>query len=616
MHRCTALSLVLAALAAPALSQTPAAAAPQSEESRQLHAIFDAQWEATARRHPEFATFRGDHRFGDRWTDNRPAARDQRDREDRETLQRLKAIDRTRLDATDQVSLDMAVRVLEDTVRLQAFSGYRSLTLGSMRGFHTALPEVLRFSPSRNRAEIEQMLARLSAYPGLLDIEIENLKRGMATGWVPSRPVLQRVLSAMDGLLLPPEQTAIFEPFKSMGSAIPPEEQQPLRERALRLIATEAQPALRRLRAFVAGPYLAAAPAEGNFSAYPGGTEVYAALVAQHTTTPLSPDDIHDMGLGLVTRLRAQMEEVMRSSGYTGAWDDFVKYLNTDPRFFHASPEAMLAGYQAIAKRIDPELPRLFAELPRLPYGVRPIPAYAGPGAAAYYSRGTSDGTRAGWFYANTQAYKAHPMWTMETLVAHETVPGHHLQISRALELRGLPQFRRNAFVTAYTEGWGLYAETLGSELGLYADPYSRFGHLQAQMFRAVRLVVDTGLHAKGWTRQRAIGYMIEQSAKDPETVAAEIDRYLSNPGQALSYMVGQQRILALRDKARQALGARFDIRQFHAVILDQGPMPLDTLERQVDDWIRRSLAAAEAPATPSAAPARLSSAAGAQVAR
>ena len=597
MHH-AALLLVLAALSAPSLAQTaptplatPAAQAPNAGLQR-LHDIFDAQWEATARRHPEVATFRGDHRFGDRWTDNRPAAREQRDREDRETLQQLKAIDRSRLDATDQVSLDMAVRSLEDEVRLQPYAGYRSLTLGAMYGFHTVLPEMLRFNPSRTPAEAEQMLGRLAGYPAVLDVEIEKLKRGIAAGWVPPKPVLQRVLSALDGLLGAPETTAIYEPFNSLGSAIPPDAQRALRARALKLIGSEAQPALRRLRAFVAGPYMAAAPAEGGFSAYPGGAEVYAALVARHTTTRMTPDEIHEMGLGLVAQLRRQMEEVMRSSGFTGSWDAFVRHLNTDPKFFHASPEAMLVGYQAIAKRIDPELPKLFAELPRLPYGVRSIPAYAGTGAAANYSRGTADGTRAGWFNANTLAYKTTPIWTMETLVAHEAVPGHHLQTARALELRGLPHFRRSAFYAAYGEGWALYAETLGPELGLYADPFSRFGHLQAQLFRAARLVVDTGLHAKGWTRQQAVAYLVEQTAKDAESMAAEVDRYLSNPGQALSYMVGQQHILALREKARQALGPRFDIRAFHGVILDQGPMPLDMLEQQVDEWIARQLAA------------------------
>jgi uncharacterized protein (DUF885 family) len=587
------------AVPAPAAS----AATHDAEESRRLHALFAEQWEASARHHPEYATFRGDHRFGDRWTDNSPAAREQRDREARDVLSQLRAFDRSRLGPTDQVSLDMAVQRLESEIRLQPHLGYRSLSLGALRGFHTALPDVLRFNPSRNRAEADQMLARLAAYPARLDVEIQNLRRGMATGWVPSRPVLQRVLAYLDGLLVAPEASAIYEPFKTLGSAIPPGEQQALRERAQALIATQAQPALRRLRAFVAGPYMAAAPAEGAFSGYPGGAEVYAALVADHTTTRMSPDEIHQLGLGLVAQLRQQMEEVMRSSGFTGTWPDFLRYLNTNPRFFHTSPEALLAGYQAVAKRIDPELPKLFAELPRLPYGVRSIPAFAGPGAAANYSRGTADGTRAGWFNANTQAYKTTPTWTMETLVAHEAVPGHHLQTARALELRDLPDFRRSAFYTAYGEGWALYAETLGPELGLYTDRYSLFGHLQAQIFRAARLVVDTGLHAKGWTRQQGLDYLSEQTGKDAVFMASEIDRYLSNPGQALSYMVGQQRILALREKARQALGARFDIRRFHGVVLDQGPMPLDVLERQVDDWIRRHEALALAPAAVSDAP-------------
>lgn len=565
-----------------------AAASPDADEARKLHTLFDAHWEASARDFPEWATFRGDQRFNDRWTDNRPAARDARDRATRERLQQLRGIDRTKLGPTDQVSLDMALERAERDVRHQAFAGFRSMTIGAMRGVHTALAEVLRFNPSGTKAQVEMMLARLAAAPAFLDQEILNLREGMRLGWVPSKPVLQRALVALDGLLVAPEASPIFDPFKTLGSAIPPDEQRQLRERALKSIATEAQPALRRLREFIAGPYMAAAPAEGALSGYPGGAEVYAALVQEHTTTTMTPDQIHQMGLDLVAQLRRQMEEVMRSSGYTGSWDNFIKYLNTDPKFFHASPEAMLAGYREIAKRIDPELPKLFAELPRMPYGIRAIPAYLGPGAAATYVRGTADGLRPGWFNANTQAYKAHPIWTMETLVAHEAVPGHHLQGARAVEQKDLPAFRRGAFYTAYGEGWALYAETLGPELGLYADPYSRFGHLQAQMFRAARLVVDTGLHAKGWTRERALAYMIEQTAKDGESMAAEVDRYLSNPGQALAYMVGQQRILALRQKAQQALGNRFDIRQFHQAVLDQGPMPLAVLERQIDGWIAR----------------------------
>lgn len=597
------LAIGLTLLAATVCAQTAGQAADPAE-SRRLQAAFESQWQALAEQHPEFATFRGDHRFGDRWTDNSAAARAQRDQKARDWMATLQGFDRSKLEPTDAVSLDMARQRTASELRLQPFAGYRSMVLGGLRGPHTALADVLRVNPSRNKAEVEQMLGRLASYPSFLDQEITLMRSGITQGWVPSRPVLERALKQIDALLAAPDTTPIFEPFKSLGSAIPPAEQQALREQALKLIASQVQPALKRLREFVAGPYLAAAPAEGAYASYPGGVEVYAALVQDNTTTTMSPDEIHNMGLRLVAELHARMEEVMRGSGFTGDWAAFVRYLNTDPKFFYSGPEAMLAAYREIAKRIDPELPKLFAELPRLPYGIRPIPAYMGPGAPANYSRGSEDGRRAGWFNVNTEAWKVRPNWTMETLVAHEAVPGHHLQNARALELRGLPAFRRNAFYPAFGEGWALYAETLGPELGLYTDRYSLFGHLQAQIFRAARLVVDTGLHAKGWPRQRAVDYMVEQTGYDREAMSTEVDRYLSNPGQALSYMIGEQRILAARERARQALGARFDLRQFHMAVLDQGAVPLDVMDRLVDDWIARQRGALAA-GTPASAASR-----------
>ncbi|WP_395699173.1 DUF885 domain-containing protein [Aquabacterium sp.] len=576
-----ALALLIGACAAPAQTVDPV-------ETQRLRAAFETEWDALAQRYPEFATFRGDSRYDDRWTDNSAPARAERDRLEREWLATLRGFDRSKLSASDAVSLDMARERAESEVRMQAFEGWRTMRLGSLRGIQTVLPDVLRVNPNRSKAEVEKMLARIAAYPVLLDQEMAQLRRGIALGWVASKPVLQRALAQIDALLQEPETTAIFEPFKNLGPGVAPAEAQALRAQAARQIAEQAQPALRRLRDFVAGPYMAAAPAEGAYSGYPDGAKVYAALVREQTTTTMTPDEIHALGLELVAVLRAQMEDVMRDSGFTGDFKAFLRYLNTDPKFFYASPEAMLAGYRDIAKRIDPELPRLFAELPRLPYGVRAMPAYLGPGAAENYTRGTADGKRAGWFNANTEAWKLRPRWTMETLVAHEAVPGHHLQTARALELRDLPAFRRSAFYPAFGEGWALYAETLGPELGLYTDRYSLFGHLQAQIFRAARLVVDTGLHAMGWPRQRAIDYLAEQTGYDQEMVSAEVDRYLSNPGQALTYMIGEQKILSLRDKARQALGARFDIRQFHMAVLDQGAVPLQVLERLVDDWIAR----------------------------
>ena len=264
-----------------------------------------------------------------------------------------------------------------------------------------------------------------------------------------------------------------------------------------------------------------------------------------------------------------------------------MAFLNSDERFFHKSPEALLAGYRDIAKRIDAEMPRLFAELPRAPYGVRAMPAHMGANRAEYYNGPAADGSRAGFFFANTLAWRKRPIWGMETLVAHEAMPGHHMQIARASELRGLPNFRRTGFgYTAFSEGWALYAETLGFDLGLYTDPYSRFGHLQWQAFRAARLVVDTGVHALGWGRQQAIDFMVERTGVEREFVAGEVDRYTSDPGQALAYMVGKLKFDELRDRAKARLGARFDIRKFHNAVLDNGALPLGTLERLIDEWI------------------------------
>ena len=317
----------------------------------------------------------------------------------------------------------------------------------------------------------------------------------------------------------------------------------------------------------------------------------------QSTTTDLTATEVHAIGQREVKRLRAEMEAQMKAAAFTGSFAEFVAILNTDPRFFLADGEALLARYRDIAKRVDPELPKLFAELPRTPYGVRAIPAHEGPGRSDNYTRPPLDGSGPGWFNANAAAVKIRPTWTMETYFAHEAVPGHHLQNARALELTGLPTFRRSAWVSAYGEGWALYAETLGSELGLYTDAYSRFGHLQLQALRAARLVVDTGIHALGWQREEAIVWMSERRGISRDIIEPQVDRYYAWPGQALSYMIGELKIIELRDRARAALGARFDIRRFHMAVLDGGPVPLAVLEQALDDWIAgeraRPLAAA-----------------------
>ena len=565
-----------------------AVALPDPSETRRAHALFEAHWEETARLYPEWATFRGDHRFGDRLSDASAEGLAAQDAYWRSLQQRVKSLDGGRLSATDRVSAELLLHQADENVLFQQFDGFRTMTVSAASfGFQSQLAAILRVSPVATTTQVEQMLARIAAYPRRVEEEIARLRHGMALGWVPPRASLERVLTQIDAqLATPAENSPFFEPFKQLGSGIDAAEQERLRARGARAIAEHVFPTQRKLRAFVAGDYYAAAPATGALSRYPDGDKVYAALVRSNTTTSLTPQQIHQLGLAQVKRLRAEMEALMRGTGFTGDFAAFVKYLNTDPKFFYDSGEALLAGYRDIAKRIDPELPHLFAELPRATYGIRALPAFMGPGAAETYHGPSLNGTRPGWFNANAAGYRIRPKWSMATLVAHETVPGHHLQGARAAEMKGLPAFRRDAFFTAYGEGWALYAETLGTELGLYADPYSRFGFLQAQMLRAARLVVDTGIHALGWTRQQAIDYMLERTGLDSQQMESEVDRYTSWPAQALAYMIGQLRIIELRDRARAALGERFDIRRFHMVVLDSGAVPLDLLERLVNEWI------------------------------
>ncbi len=581
-----ALPLMLAACALPG--------AVGSGESERLQALFAEHWEHTARLYPEWASFRGDTRYGDQLRDASAQGLERSDRYWRELQARLRQIDRPRLSAQDRLSVELLQRQVDEAVEEQRHAGWRGMTVSAAPfAFQGNFAGLLRASPMRNAAQAEQVLARMAAYPRRVAQEIDSLRAGLTAGWVPPRAALGRVLGQLDiQLASSGEESLYFEPFTRLPSSLDNATRSALHQRGRQAVNTQVLPAVRALRQFVAGEYLAAAPAHGAMSGYPGGVAAYAYAVRRHTTTDLAADEIHRIGLREVARLQTEIAQVMRSLGHSGDFASFTLRMNTEPQHFYANGEELLAGYRDIAKRVEPELLKLFAELPRAPFGIRGMPAFMGPGAAESYSGPALDGSRPGWFNANVVGFKTRPKWGMETLLAHEAVPGHHLQTARAIEMRALPAFRRDMGFTAYGEGWALYAETLGGELGLYRDPASRFGFLQAQIFRAARLVVDTGLHTQHWSRERAIAYFGDVTGMSDDEVQSEIDRYIAWPGQALAYMIGQLKIIELRDSARAALGERFDIRRFHGVVLDNGPVPLAVLQDLVQAWVAAELKA------------------------
>ncbi|HSH88802.1 MAG TPA: DUF885 domain-containing protein [Ramlibacter sp.] len=579
--------LALACLALCAAVCAQAQADPQATAA--VRAMFDAQWEAVTKRFPEWATERGDLRYNDQVTDQSLAAEAAWDAQDREWLAKARAMPREKLSPEDRLSLDLFIYSLELAVAEQAFPGYRTLRMGALGGMHSRLSGFMRAVPVQSPLQVQQLLTRLSKYPKTIDDEIERLRRGMALGWVSSKDVLDRVLDQIDKQLpADVESGPFFDPFKRLGPDIPAAERARLQAAGRAAIEANVIPPMRKLRSFVADEYLRRAPANGALHVYPDGRRVYEMMVRQGTTTNLTSTQIHAIGMRELASIRAEMEGVMRHTNFQGSFAQFIEFLNTDPKFFYTGPDALLAGYRELAKRIDAEMPRFFAELPRMPYGVRPMPAFQGPDSAEYYNQPAEDGSRPGYFNANVLGFRNRPMWRMATLTAHEAVPGHHMQIARATELKSLPQFRRHDGYNAFAEGWAVYAETLGREFGLYDDPYSLFGHLQWRAFRAARLVVDTGMHSLGWSRQQSIEFMVERTGMDRAFVTSEVDRYTSQPGQALGYMIGALKIAELRERAKARLGEKFSVRRFHNAVIDQGSLPLDVLEKSIDEWVAR----------------------------
>jgi uncharacterized protein (DUF885 family) len=557
-----------------------------NEATRQLYAFFDQRWERGLKESPTFASFLGDKRYNDRWGDNSFEAIERRHDEDTAALEALKKIDRSQLTMSDRLNYDLYLKELQGDIEGYRFKGY--LQPVSQRGGIQAADGVSRLIRFATVKDYEDWIARLNSFPGYMDRTIALMREGMKEKIVWAREVLQRVPSQIDAQIVSdPGDSPFFGPFKSFPDSISASEQQRLTDDGKKAINEKIIPAYKKFKVFFVKEYLTACYPKAGIWQHPMGAEYYAFLARQYTTTDLTPEQIHNKGLSEVARIRAEMGKVKEQVGYKGDLRSFFNFLRTDERFFYKTPEELLDAYRAIAKKIDPELVKVFRTLPRTPYGVIPIPdAIAPDTTTAYYNPPAADGSRAGYYYVNLYKPKTRPKWEMMALSIHEAVPGHHLQIALQQELGNVPNFRRYGGYTAFTEGWGLYSESLGEEMGLYEDPYDKFGQLTYEMWRAVRLVVDTGIHYYKWDRQRAIDFFSDNAAKTDQDIVNEIDRYISDPGQALAYKIGELKIKELRERSEQRLGGDFDLKEFHDVVLLSGALPLDILEKNVDEWL------------------------------
>ncbi|MGH9339305.1 MAG: DUF885 domain-containing protein [Acidobacteriota bacterium] len=564
-------------------------AAPQTQDEapRELWKLFEEEWEYRLKESPIFASSLGDKRYNDRWPDISLAAFERRHRHDREVLEKLKKIDYESLSAADQLNYRLFQDSREMEVEGFQYRGYL-IPLDQRGGVQTD-NEVADYISFSRVTDYEDWVARLQSFPGYMDQTIVLMKEGIRLGMLHPSVIMERVPDQIDSQIVEdPTASPFFKPFESLSIPnITEAERDRLIAEARQAISQQVVPAFKEFSKFFQEEYLTASYDQVGAWQRPQGRQMYAYLTRAFTTTDLTPEQIHQIGQNEVRRIRGQMEKIIRQVDFQGSFDEFLHFLRTDPRFYYETPEELLEAYRAISKRIDPTLVRLFGKLPRMPYGVQPIPDNIAPDTTtAYYRPPSADGSRAGTYFVNLYQPETRPKYEMEALSVHEAVPGHHLQIALAMELSNFPNFRRYDGYTAFVEGWGLYSESLGEELGLYQDPYSKFGQLTYEMWRAVRLVVDTGMHHFKWTRQQSIDFFKSNAAKSEQDIVNEIDRYIAWPGQALAYKMGELKLKELRALAEKELGERFDIRAFHDTVLGNGAVPLDVLEAKVKEWM------------------------------
>jgi uncharacterized protein (DUF885 family) len=598
-----AVSAGSALLVTPLLTIAQTSSSP-AEATRKFRAYLDDDWKLWMQEYPETATSAGFPGQNRRWNDDSREGIEVRIRLLHESLAKLKSIPRDALPAEEQLNYDLYRELLETAEEGLQYGDdpmpFRNVVplsfwmpITQMGGIQQGAAETIATMPNRTVADYEDILARLEALPKRVEQDIVLLQEGLKKSYTPPKLMLRDVPKQIADLI--PEdawKSALLEPFGNFPVSVPEWRQKLIRDHAFKIYIGLVAPAFQKLHDYIEKTYPPACREAIAANALPNGAMAYAFHVRWQTTTKLTPQQIHEIGLSEVKRIRAEMDKVIASAEFKGSFHDFTEFLRTDARFYYDKPDDLVNGYRIIAKKIDPELAHLFGKLPRLPYGVCVIPEFKAPSqTTAYYQPGAPSAGRPGCYFVNTFNLHARPKWEMEALSLHEAVPGHHLQISLGQEMENVPEFRKHVGYSAFVEGWALYSESLGEELGLYKDAYSKFGQLSYEMWRAVRLVVDTGMHSMGWTREQAIQFFKDNTGKTDQDITVEVDRYIVWPGQALAYKIGQLKIRELRAEAEKRLGARFDVRKFHDAVLEDGAVPLSVLEAHTNRWIEEQAA-------------------------
>ena len=547
--------------------------------------LMDSEWSKVVSDNPVYASSMGDLRFNTEWSDSSITKINENHQHDQSVLDALNAMAIDDFDELNTTNYKLFKKQYENSVESFEYQTY--LMPFSHRGGIQLEHETVNILPLRNAEHYLDWIERLSKLEVVIDAEIEKAKKGIETGTVPPRFLMQKVFDQIKlQAFVSPETSPFFRAFESMDRSISQEDVDAIQVKAKNVIAIKVIPAYLKLHQFFEESYLPACRISIGIKDINNGKKYYEYLARKFTTTTLTPQEIHNIGLREVARIKTEMEAVIKEVKWQGTFKGFLDDLRSNPKFYYETSEELFEAYLATSKRIDPELVNIFKVLPSMPYGLKPIPIESAPDTTtAYYQRPAADGSRAGYYYVNLYRPDVRPKYEIEVLSVHEAVPGHHLQIALAMEL-DLPNFRKFGGVTAFVEGWGLYSESLGYDLGLYKDPYSQFGQLTYDMWRAIRLVVDTGMHYFDWSRQDAINYFLDNSAKTKQDVMNEVDRYINWPGQALAYKIGQLKIQELKDRAKKELGDSFDIKDFHHEVLKRGALPLDILEQYIDQWI------------------------------